>query len=342
MSASADVVFRQLSVQESYEFYGNSIDIVYYSTTGYKRATLNKSVNGYSYNRPSVTDTIVGTNIPDWVKSPDLTWVVYGASLSDYSPDPQYLGVEITPNVHFADCTGLRFACAGYLASTTVSSAAYDDSFINLHGLTDLRYSNSAYRDGDIYPYWRIDRGNGAFRVMPVWCDYQNQTISNVSLMKIGLNGVRLDGQRLNIYLSCPLVNDGATGGTGIVTGTTAPSQGDINVNVDLDETNELIGESNTLIGRIIDFLHYIGETIVGDESEVEVVEPIMTAEHPPDYDAALSEAESVMDDIPDITASGGFIWEIYKRFMDTSPVVKWLVPFGLILTIFSYIFWKK
>lgn len=342
MSASADVVFRQLSLADSYAFYGNDINITYYSTTGYKQAVLHPWNTALGYVRAGTE--INGVNVPDWVKSSDLQYCLYTVSLSDYSFDPSYLGIDIMPNIHFDNCNGLRFCAAAYIGQNTVSSAAYDDSFISIYGQTNLRYSNTAYSDNNIFPYWRLGRSSGVTgnRVLPVWADYQSDVLSTVNMMRIGFNGARLTSGSIDIYLSCPLINADAVGGTGIVTGTTAPSQGDINVNIDLDETNDLIGESNTLIGRIIDFLHYIGETIVGDESEVEEVEPIMTAEHPPDYDAALSEAESVMDDIPDITASGGFIWEIYKRFMDTSPVIKWLVPFGLILTIFSYIFWKK
>lgn len=254
LHASADTVFRQMTAQEAYAFYGDTLDIVYYSSTGYKHATLNKSVNGYVYNRPS-GDTEVNSfpDVPDWVKSTSLDWVVYGASISDYSLDPSYLGINITPNVHFTDCNALRFAAAGYLANTEVSSQAYDDSFIRVSGLTDLRFSNSPYAVNNVFPHWRIDRGNGSFRIAPVWCDYTSDTLTNVNLLQIGLNGCRLDNTRLNVYLSCPLVNDTAYGATGTVVSTSTPTtqtgvNGDINVNVDVD-----MEETNGLLDSILD-----------------------------------------------------------------------------------------
>lgn len=250
-----------MSAAESYQFYGDTIDVVYYSTTGYKHATLNKSVNNYVYSRPSGdTEANLFSDAPAWVTSTNLQWVVYGASLSDYSLDPTYLGVSIEPNVHFSDCNALRFACAGYLANTTVSSQAYDGSFIRVSGQSELIYSNSSYTVNNVFPYWKIDRGNGAFRVLPVWCDYTSDTLANVSLLQVGLNGVRLDNTRLNIYLSCPLVNDTAYGGTGVVTGTVAPSTGtDINVNVDVD-----LHETNGLLSGIIDAVDGLIDGLIG------------------------------------------------------------------------------
>ena len=243
--ARADTVYRQMTPTEAYTFFGESIDCIYYSSTGYKHVSLVPSSNRNVYN---LNGSVYGTDIPSWVESTSLQYVVYYANVTDYSQNPDYLGINLSPDVHFDNCNALRFCAAAYIGSYTVSSAAYNDSFVRIYGQTDLRYSNSAYIDNNIYPYMNIKRSGGnAFRVMPVWCDYTSDTLSQLSLVQIGFNGAVLDGGReIDVYLSCPLINDTAVGATGVVTGTTTNgSTGgntEVNVNVDMTETNGILG----------------------------------------------------------------------------------------------------
>lgn len=263
-SASADTVYTQMSVEDSYTFYGSEIDCVYYSTTGYKHVTLVPSPNHNSYNY--VPNTVYGQNVPSWVTTENLKYVVYWAYVDDYSDNPSYLGISIEPSVHFENCNALRFCAATYLSSSyTASSAVYNESFVSIFGQTVLRYTNTSFIDNNIYPYFDIVRSGGnPFRVLPVWCDYTSDTLSTVSMLQVGFNGGHLDSGEIDVYLSCPLINDTAYGGSGIVTGTsvtTGQNQNgtDINVNVDVDMT-----ETNGLLGDIIDVLDGIVDNIGG------------------------------------------------------------------------------
>ena len=237
---AADIVYKQLTPQESYAFYGESMQAVYYSQSGYKSVTLHASQNRYSY---YLSGTITGQNVPSWLNNTSLRYVVYSAPVSDYSMNPSYLGLDVAPNVHFSDCTALRFAACGYLGGVHVSSASYESSFINIYAGGQLRYENGLYVDPDgYYPEIHLSRGGGNWTNNIVWADYQSDNISDVSLLRVGLNGVRTDIGYLEIYLLCPLVNQSATTGTGAITGTTETTVPTGGSDVDLTETNGLIG----------------------------------------------------------------------------------------------------
>lgn len=250
---AAEPVYKQLTPQEAYAFYGDTIQAVYYSTSGYKSVTLNASANRYSYYKTNIS----GQDVPSWLNNSDLRFVYYGAQVSDYSLNPSYLGLDISPNAHFSDCTALRFAAAGYLGGTSVSAASYDASFINIYAGGQLRFENGLFvTSNNLYPEIYLSRGGGSWSNNLVWADYTSDTVGDVSLVRVGLNGTRTDGGYLGVYLLCPLVNDAAVTGTGVITGTTdttAPSGGS---DVDLTETNGLIG-------RVIQAVQSLGQSIL-------------------------------------------------------------------------------
>lgn len=253
--SAADPVYKQLTPTEAYAFYGDSIEATYYSQSGYKRITLYPSSNRYAYYK---TSSFVGQDIPDWLDNTNLRYVWYGANVSDYSQNPSYLGLDISPNVHFSDCTALRFAACGYLGGSHVSSSSYEASFINLYAGGQLRFENGLYTSSDnYYPEIQLTRGGGSWSNSLVWADYASDTVMDVSMVRVGLNGVRLDGGSLGVYLLCPLVNDSAVPGTGVVTGTTVSGTGDINVNVDVDLT-----ETNSWLENIFDGISNIGSAL--------------------------------------------------------------------------------
>lgn len=260
-AAAAEPVYKQLTPQEAYAFYGDSMQAVYYSQSGYKSVTLHPSANRYSY---YLSGTITGQNVPSWLNNTDLRYVVYSATVSDYSMNPSYLGIDVAPNVHFADCTALRFAACGYLGGSHVSSASYESSFINLYAGGQLRYENGLYTDSNnYYPEIQLSRGGGSWTNSIVWADYSSDTVNTVSMVRVGLNGVRTDSGYLDVYLLCPLVNDTAVLGTGVITGTTdttAPSGGST---VDMTETNSLLDRIKSGISSLGDGLSSLGTHIL-------------------------------------------------------------------------------
>lgn len=259
-ASAADPIYRQMTAEEAYAFYGDSISCIYYSTSGYKNVTLSPSPNCNVYYYASST-TSSDKLLPSWVYSSSIPYVVYYANVSDYSQNPSYLGFDISPNVHFTDCNAVRICAATYWggSGTSISSSAYSESFFDVFNGNTLRFTNTPYilQDGTYSRLGLQRSGGSAFRVLPVPVDYVSDTLGDVSLMRIGFNGGKTDGGEITLYLSAPLVNDSAVGGTGVVTGTTAPSSGDINVNVDVDLT-----ETNSWLENIFDGISNIGSAL--------------------------------------------------------------------------------
>lgn len=282
--SAADPVYRQMTAEEAYAFYGDSISCIYYSTSGYKNISLSPSPNHNVYYYASST-TSSDKLLPSWVYSSSIPYVVYYANVSDYSQNPSYLGFDISPNVHFIDCNAVRICAATYWggSGTSISSSAYSESFFDVFNGNTLRFTNTPYilQDGTYSRLGLQRSGGSAFRVLPVPVDYVSDTLGDVSLMRIGFNGGKTDSGEITLYLSAPLVNDSAVGGTGVVTGTTAPSSGDINVTVDVD-----MSETNSWLENIFDGVSNIFSSITGALSHVFL----------PDEDYVKNWAEDVID----------------------------------------------
>lgn len=257
--------YRQMTAEEAYQFYGDSIECTYYSSSGYKNITLVPSPNRYVYYYSSST-TSSDDLFPSWVYSSSIPYVAYSAHVSDYSQNPSYLGFDISPNVHFSDCNAIRICAATYWGGSgvNISSSAYPESFFNINDGNTLRYTNSPYIKSDgVYSRLGLQRsGVSAFRVLPVVVDYVSDTLGDVSLLRIGFNGGRTDSGYISLYLSAPLINDTAVGGSGISSGTSGGST-IINNNVDMTETNSLLDRIKSGISSLGDGLSSLGTHIL-------------------------------------------------------------------------------
>lgn len=264
-ASAAEVVYRQMNAEEAYQFYGDSIECIYYSTSGYKNVSLVPSPNRYVYYYAS-SATPSEKLLPSWVYSNSVPFVVYYAHVSDYSQNPSYLGFDISPNVHFSDCNAVRICAATYWggSGTGVSSSAYSESFFNINDGNTLRYTNSPYIKSDgVYSHLGLQRSGGsAFRVLPVPIDYVSDTLGDVSLMRIGFNGGKTDSGDICLYISAPLINDTAVCGSGISSGNSGGST-IINNNVDMSETNGLLDRIKSGISSLGDGLSSLGTHIL-------------------------------------------------------------------------------
>lgn len=337
---------------EAYEFYGDTIQAVYYSTSGYKTVTLTASPNKYVYYRGS--GGVSGADLPDWINSSSVPYVYYGATVSDYSLNPSYLGLDINPNVHFSGCTALRFAVAGYLGSNasgaSVSASAYDASFINIFSGNTLRYENTSYVQNDIYPrIWLTRTGGTGWINSLVFADYSSDTIGDVSLLRVGLNGIRLDGGSLGAYLSAPLINDTAVPEQGVITGTVPTGGGGdvnvtVNVDVDLSPLETAINAVGSDVQGIANDVSGIGSLLVVDSPETVVkleLEPIDTLPTL-DYHKVIDDVDAVLDDIPSAVAGTASIWGIIGSLFTSDSIWLWLVPFCVFMCLASFVLWRR
>lgn len=230
---------------EAYAFYGDSISCTYYNGSDYVNATLVPSSSRRVYYRASTGD-VYGQDFPSWLGADsNMQYVYYYCVASDYSSNPSYLGLDISPNVHFSGCTDFRFAAFAYCGNNRVpnTSAGYSDSFIYVN---NLRFSNAQnVSAAGWYPAIPMTRSgsSGVWSCFGVWADFHSDVITSANLLRVGFNGARLDGNELGVYLSLPQYNTGATPetGTAVPGTTTTTSAGSSGGDVNLTETNGLI-----------------------------------------------------------------------------------------------------
>lgn len=320
-----------MTTQEALDTFGSSISVTYF--------------NGSDYVDTNAMYTGGTRTLQDPVG--DLPAGVECLQYTCYAPDiytsPVYITLQMHPEYQIFDTTQLHTACFVYSTSTAAVPPYQSPSWEWYISGTRRLFEGTTDQNGQLQvAYVASDR---CFYV-PVDLYAQN-TFSAYSSKVEFIAPVSTYNSYLYIYIAAPYLSMdayGVSGSSGTVT-TTGQNQGEVDVSgvvSGISETNDILEEHSGLLADIIDFLHYIGECIAGDESEVSEVEPIETAQNPPDWDDAMSQVESALDDIPDMTASGGFIWSLYNTIMTTSPVIKFLVPFGLIITLLSYIWWKK
>lgn len=342
-----------MSAEEAYQFYGDSIECIYYSTSGYKNVTLTPSSNRYVYYYASST-TSSENLFPSWVYSSSIPYVSYSAKVSDYSQNPSYLGFDISPNVHFSDCNAIRICAATYWGASGVeiSSSAYSESFFNIFDGNTLRYTNSPYIKSDgVYSRLGLQRSGGsAFRTLPVPVDYTSDTLGDVSLLRIGFNGGRTDSGYITLYLSAPLVNDESTPEQGVVTGTVPPSSGGgdvnvtVNVDVDLSPLETALQNVGSDVQGIANDVSGIGSLLVVDSPETIAkleLDPIDTLPTL-DYHKVIDDVDGVLEDIPASVAGTASIWGIIGSLFTSDSVWMWLVPFCVFMCLASFVLWRR
>lgn len=318
-----------LPVDSARAYFGDEIACTYHTSSGnvdtifrYYGTTTFSDVPAYSGDVSFITGS---------------TFLLYSADLTGIIADPTQITVDIKPEYSIFDTQQIR-ACIG-LTGTNYSPQSFISASWDWYYDGERQHFEAPINEYG-YGLRAQDRLLSWYNLVPVSMTSQNVT-SGYSLRAV----FPVADSSCYLALSCPYVSLGASGGSGAITdttGLTTQQAGASDVVSGISETNDILEEHSGLLGDIIDFLHYIFDTLEGDESEVSEVEPIETMENPPDWDDAMSQVESALDDIPDVTASGGFIWALYNMIMTTSPVIKFLVPFGLIITLLSYIWWKK
>lgn len=319
---------RFLTSEESLQVLGSEITCTYYNGSEYvetpARYTGSKKVL-----QSAVGDLPAGS-----------VCLQYTTSGTVIDTSPLYVTLEMHPNYQIIDTTQLHTAVFVW-SNLSASSPPYTSPSWEWYIAGQRRLFECGINSDNTIP--KVTVGVDSCFYCPVDLFAADSFTAYSSKCTFAVP-VQTDGGSLYIYMAVPYVSGDAYGINGTTTtATTGQSQGDMSGVVSgISETNDILEEHSGLLADIINFLHYIGDTIAGDESEVSEVEPIETAENPPDWDDAMSQVESALDDIPDITASGGFIWSLYNLIMTTSPVIKFLVPFGLVITLLSYIWWKK
>lgn len=351
-----------MTPSETVEFYGNSIPCTYYNGSEFVTVNLRPTSN-YTYHFGSSTTRFETT---DYITS-SLSWVMYYSTVdvSDYTSNPNYLNIDITPNLTVTNCSDFYAAVATRCSTNgstsqssqpSVSASAYDASFFDISAAGQtLRFSNSLLTTQDnsqyLCPCMTRDGLSSYWSCLYVPVEWHTSTLSTVSTLRAGFYGATRNGggssARFEVYLSCPYVNPvEADVEQGVITTAPPSSGGDINVtvNVDLSPLETALQNVGSDVQGIANDVSGIGSLLAVDSPETVVkleLEPIDTLPTL-DYHKVIDDVDAVLDDIPSAVAGTASIWGIIGSLFTSDSIWLWLVPFCIFMCLASFVLWRR
>ena len=255
-----------MSASDVLQFYGARISAQYYNGSDYTDFE-------FVYSSQSSIDSIYSSvSYPDSVYSgaPFLLYYADISNLPGYNTAVGHVTVQVTPQY-------------------SITNTSFIHTFI---GLQDLGSNSDTYQSPSYDWVWSGDSvhlensasdpstsggqacfGDSASPSSHLWYTFvpvdltSSSTTSGYSVRaSFSGNDVRGTANVLGLAVGIPYVSSGASGSSGTLP--PVSSQPDINVNVDMSETNEKIDETNGLIGSILswigNFFVNLGNTVKG------------------------------------------------------------------------------
>ena len=250
---------RFLTQQETLEFIGSQIPVTYFDGTDYQTtvATYNTAITGNSGSAEYSTNPVgyvVDLNSP-------RVWLEYTIPAVAANNNSSYTTFHLQPTYSIFDTTYVYTAFAMTYGSNAPSSAVYSaprsDWYI---GGTIHHYENTATYSANSDNYARV-KVNGSINAVYVPISFSSQSTFSAYAVDCSFYGTGGSGTR-SFYVMCPYISSSASGASGTFSDTSAgpPVSGttDINVNVDVDLT-----ETNGILGSILTGISGIGDTIL-------------------------------------------------------------------------------
>lgn len=246
---------RFLTQQETLQFIGNQIPVTYFDGSDYQEtyATYNTAITGNNGSAEYSTSP-VGYVVD--LQSPRV-WLEYTIPAVAANNNSSYTTFHLQPTYSIFDTTYVYTAFAMTYGSNAPSSAVYNaprsDWYI---GGTIHHYENTATYSGNSENYARV-KVNGSINAVYVPISFSSQSTFSAYAVDCSFYGTGGSGTR-SFYVMCPYISYSASGASGTFdtsvsqTGGTTGS-GDINVNVDMTETNGLLGRIEIILSGIVD-----------------------------------------------------------------------------------------
>ena len=243
-----------MSATETRSYIGDSFDVTFWNGTDYVTTQAQY-------------DSAITPNFYEYSESPvgflgdSTVWLRYYVTAQNVNVNPQYVTVRLNPTYSIFD-TEYIYSCLALSFQSTVSSATYDSpasnwyiggSIQNFHNISEsatnsgvqsyLYTTNSSYIQKQFTYVPIVHSSNSAFSCYCVDATFNGNT--------------RTSGSWVYAFLvMCPYVSGSATGASGTFTPSSTPNI-NVDVNVDMDETNGLLED-------IKDGISGIGDTILG------------------------------------------------------------------------------
>ena len=321
-ACAADI---RLPPQETRDLIGATIPARCYNGTGYTDFN-------FSYGGTTQVISVTGSNVTG-ITAGD-TVIYYTADLTTVSTDPQYITVDIRPEYSFFDTQYIYqyIALSSNYSYPTPATSAYAPPSWRWHDSRtgDVIYeSQSTYNNGANYGYFRASADGSTWDSTFIEATLQGSSDFSAYSYRACFYGNSLQSGRYMLFISCPVVTDTSTmaSGTGI-TGTSGGSSGDVNVSVIVDNSD------------VVSALEGLGSY------PAETATTVATLPTDLDIEGALTGANDVIDELPEVVESTGFwLYFLGRLFGITYANVPVFQSFALVLvllSIFMYVLWRK
>lgn len=240
-----------MDTQESLAVFGNTFTITYYNGTDYVDATAT-----YTGSTRQLQQSV--GELPS-----GLECLQYTAPVTNLSTNPQYITVRFLPQYSVNQTSQIHTALFVYAGISSAAVPPYHtptwDWIINgsEHQFEGVLINNDTQLDVAQV---------GVDSCFYVGVDTESQSLFSASSVRVSfIAPVGVDSGKIWIYLAPPYISQDAVASNGIQTSTTVSSNGG-SVNVDLEQTN-------SLLGSIISAVSDLGDIIVDGISDLFVPE---------------------------------------------------------------------
>lgn len=327
-----------MTVSEALSYIGESLEVTYYDGTDYQTTS---ALYQTSTSRPltETSESPVG-----FVSSSGVPWLVYSFNPTRINTSPNYITVQLRPTYSIFD-TNYLYTCVALSAGSNSPSNTYtspscdwyiagsinhfensSDSTSSSGRLAYLSMSGSAI--GDFYY-------DGRFTYVPIV--HSSASAFSAYCMSCDFNGNSY-GRTLVYYflVMCPYVSGSASGGSG--TFASGTDFGNININIDMSETNSLLGDILNGVAPISELVD-----LLSDDVDIPTAGTVVNMPYDnEDYDNMIMTADAILDDIPDTVAAASFWVEITNAFFPENSWLRFIMPLLMIMALMAWLLWKK
>ena len=243
---------RFLTPAESLDIFGSEIGVKYYNGIDYVDAVARYQGVDYVFENFWNDDT-------GYLVS-DRALLRYSFQASDINSNPDYITVDLSPRYSIFD-TSMIYTSIGVTAPLQNISVYQSPQWEwNIAGARQVFEAGSIAESNGNLSRYRL-RSNNSHYVCFVPAYYSSQNTFSAYSLRATFSGAQTFSGSVEVLISVPYVSSDASGSSGVITtsATSSPSQGDINVNVDVD-----MSETNGLLGSVVDLLSGLVDGIAG------------------------------------------------------------------------------
>lgn len=244
-----------MTASETLQFIGNSLEVTYYDGTDYQTTTALYQTS-FSSALAEVSESPVG-----FVSASGVPWLVYSFNPTRINTSPNYITVSLNPTYSIFD-TEYLYTCVALSSGANTPSNTYTspscDWYIGGSVSHFENSSDSSSSSGRLAYLYDSRSGlnqiyDGRFTYVPIL--HSSASTFSAYCMSCDFNGNSY-GRTLVYYflVMCPYVSGDASGASGtFVTGGSSGSDINVSVDVDMSETNGILGRIENILGGLVD-----------------------------------------------------------------------------------------